>query len=110
MAELAASALTDTQSWCVALSGGPDSLALTAAATATLPTTALIVDHGLQPGSAAVAQTAREQALEMGCMAAQVLTVDVGVEGGPEAAARAARYSALDAARGDAPVLLAPHP
>lgn len=107
VAEFAASALPDTQSWCVALSGGPDSLALTAAATATLPTTALIVDHGLQPGSAAVAQTALEQALEMGCIAAQVLTVGVGVEGGPEAAARAARYSALDAARGNAPVLLA---
>ena len=41
--------------WCVALSGGPDSLALTAAAAAVLPTTALIVDHGLQPGSRSVA-------------------------------------------------------
>ena len=39
----------------MALSGGPDSLALTAAAVTVLPTTALIVDHGLQPGSAAVA-------------------------------------------------------
>ncbi len=30
-----------------------------------------------------------------------------GTEGGPEAAARAARYAVLEAARGDAPVLLA---
>lgn len=107
VAEFAATTLTTRRSWCVALSGGPDSLALTAAAAATLPTTALIVDHRLQPGSAAVAQTAREQALELGCIAAQVLTVHVGVAGGPEAAARAARYTALDAARGGAPVLLA---
>ena len=102
----AAGGLTDTQSWCVALSGGPDSLALTAAASATLPTTALIVDHGLQPGSADVAQTARQQALDLGCVAAQILTVRVGQAGGPEAAARAARYAALDTARRGAPVLL----
>ena len=93
--------------WCVALSGGPDSLALTAAAAAVLPTTALIVDHGLQPGSASVATTARDQALALGCVAAEVLRVDVGTTGGPEAAARSARYRALEAARGGAPVLLA---
>jgi tRNA(Ile)-lysidine synthase len=92
--------------WCVALSGGPDSLALTAVAAAVKPTTALIVDHRLQPGSDTVAMTAREQALSLGCVAAQVLCVDVGRDGGPEAAARAARYAALDSARGDAPVLL----
>lgn len=107
MAGFAASRLAGTRAWCVALSGGPDSLALTAAAATVLPTTALIVDHGLQPGSAAVAQTARRQALELGCVAAQVLTVDVGVAGGPEAAARTARYAALDGARCGAPVLLA---
>jgi tRNA(Ile)-lysidine synthase len=72
-----------------------------------LPTTALIVDHGLQPGSAEVAGTARGQALDLGCVEARVLPVQVGAEGGPEAAARAARYAALDAARGAAPVLLA---
>ncbi len=93
--------------WCVALSGGPDSLALTAVAAAAKPTTALIVDHGLQPGSADVAEAARDQALALGCVAAKVLRVDVGTEGGPEAAARDARYRALEAARGDAPVLLA---
>lgn len=92
--------------WCVALSGGADSLALTAVAADVKPTTALIVDHQLQPDSAAVADTARQQALLSGCVAAQVITVDIGATGGPEAAARTARYRALDAARDGAPVLL----
>jgi tRNA(Ile)-lysidine synthase len=92
--------------WCVALSGGPDSLALTAVAAGVRPTTALIVDHGLQPGSAAVAQTARQAAVNLGCADARVLPVVVGRRGGPEAAARAARYEALKEASGGAPVLL----
>lgn len=99
--------LPGATSWCVALSGGPDSLALAAAAAAALPTTALIVDHGLQPGSEQIAETARRQAHDLGCVDARVLRVQVGGDGGPEAAARAARYTALDAARADAPVLLA---
>lgn len=99
--------VADQQHWCIALSGGPDSLALTAVAAGLRPTTALIVDHGLQPSSAMVAATARAQALALGCVAAQVLCVEVGSAGGPEAAARSARYGALDSARGDAPVLLA---
>ena len=107
VAGFAAARLADAPSWCVALSGGPDSLALTAAAADLRPTTALIVDHGLQPGSAAVAETARRQALALGCADARVLPVDVGSDGGPEAAARAARYVALDTARAGAPVLLA---
>ncbi|MDZ5083932.1 MULTISPECIES: tRNA lysidine(34) synthetase TilS [Mycobacteriaceae] len=93
--------------WCVALSGGPDSLALTAAAAALRPTTALIVDHQLQQDSAEVARTARAQALTVGCVAARVLRVQVGAVGGPEAAARSARYAALDEARAGAAVLLA---
>jgi tRNA(Ile)-lysidine synthase len=93
--------------WCVALSGGADSLALAAAAANVRPTVALIVDHGLQPGSAAVANAARDQALGLGCVGAQVLRVDVGASGGPEAAARTARYAALDTARDGAPVLIA---
>lgn len=101
-----AAGIPEVRAWCVGLSGGPDSLALTAAAAATLPTTALIIDHGLQPDSAAVAHTARRQALDLGCIAAQVIPVTVGNEGGPENAARTARYSALDSARGGAPVLL----
>jgi tRNA(Ile)-lysidine synthase len=91
--------------WCVALSGGPDSLALTAVAAQLKPTTALIVDHGLQPDSAGVAETARRQAISVGCAEAEVVRVRVGNEGGPEAAARAARYAALGAYR-DGPVLL----
>jgi tRNA(Ile)-lysidine synthase len=102
----AATRLAEAQSWCVALSGGPDSLALTAAAATTLPTTALIVDHGLQQGSESTAATARDQALDLGCVRAEVLRVQVGSTGGPEAAARSARYAALDAARGGAPVLI----
>jgi tRNA(Ile)-lysidine synthase len=93
--------------WCVALSGGADSLAMTAAAAAAKPTTALIVDHRLQRDSWRVAAIARHQALALGCVDAQVLCVEVGTTGGPEAAARTARYRALDDARGDAPVLLA---
>lgn len=93
--------------WCVALSGGPDSLALTAVAATLRPTTALIVDHRLQSESARVAATAAEQALAVGCVDAQVISVDVGCQGGPEAAARTARYQALEQARAGAAVLLA---
>lgn len=105
--DFAAIRLADAPSWCVALSGGPDSLALSAAAAAVLPTTALIVDHGLQTGSDRVAEVAREQALALGCGDARVLRVRVGGAGGPEAAARTARYAALDEARHGRPVLLA---
>jgi tRNA(Ile)-lysidine synthase len=98
--------LTAVEGWCVALSGGPDSLALTAVAAPLRPTTALIVDHGLQSDSGAVAETARAQAVALGCVDAQVLCVRVGNEGGPEAAARAARYAALGAYY-EGPVLLA---
>ena len=87
--------LVTVERWCVALSGGPDSLALTAVAAQLRPTTALIVDHGLQPDSADVAETARAQAVSLGCVDVQVIRVHVGNEGGPEAAARAARYAAL---------------
>lgn len=107
VAALAAAELPGVPSWCVALSGGADSLALTAAAAPLRPTTALIVDHGLQPDSAAVAEAARLHALQLGCSDARVLAVRVEGRGGPEAAARAARYGALDAARDGAPVLLA---
>ena len=105
--EFARSYCAADERWCVALSGGADSLALAAAAAKVRPTVALIVDHGLQPGSADVATTARDQALGLGCVEAQVLRVDVGTSGGPEAAARTARYAALDAARDGMPVLVA---
>ncbi|AYF78696.1 tRNA lysidine(34) synthetase TilS [Nocardia yunnanensis] len=91
----------------VALSGGADSLALTAAACAEAAAVdALIVDHGLQDGSAEVAALTAVLALKLGCRSAQVLPVTVAHPGGPEAAARQARYAALDAARQGLPVLL----
>lgn len=91
----------------VALSGGADSLALTAAATAEAgPVHALVVDHRLQDGSDRVAARAADQARGLGCASARVLPVDVTGSGGMEAAARSARYAALDAARGERPVLL----
>ncbi|WP_293004236.1 tRNA lysidine(34) synthetase TilS [Mycobacterium sp.] len=107
VAAFAAEYLGPADQWCVALSGGPDSLALTGIAALLRPTTALIVDHGLQPGSAEVAATARGQALQLGCVEAQVISVQVDGGGGPEAAARSARYQALAQARRDQPVLLA---
>ncbi len=98
----------------VALSGGPDSLALAAAVAFEAPRAgmragAVIVDHGLQPGSADAAARASAQATWLGLAPVTVRTVSVGTEGGPEAAARTARYAALDAAAaetGAAAVLL----
>lgn len=87
----------------VGLSGGPDSLALAAATAFEAPRAgiragAIIVDHGLQDGSARVAQRAAEQATELGLHPIIVTRVTVGTEGGPEAAAREARYHAYAAA------------
>jgi tRNA(Ile)-lysidine synthase len=84
----------------VACSGGPDSLALVAATAWMAPrldlrATAIVVDHGLQTGSADVAQQARESCVALG-LDADVVRVEVGTAGGPEAAARSARYAALD--------------
>lgn len=107
VATFATEHLGTADSWCVALSGGADSLALTGIAATMLPTAALIVDHGLQPGSAEVAAVAKRQAKQLGCVDAQVLCVQVDGDGGPEAAARNARYRALADVRGDRPVLLA---
>ncbi|MGU3432902.1 tRNA lysidine(34) synthetase TilS [Actinomycetes bacterium M1A6_2h] len=91
----------------VALSGGADSLALTAAAVSEVSTVrAVVVDHGLQANSDRVAASAAEQAVRFGCSAAEVVTVEVDGSGGPEAAARRSRYAALDRARSGAPVLL----
>ncbi|TQF75268.1 tRNA lysidine(34) synthetase TilS [Rhodococcus spelaei] len=91
----------------VALSGGADSLALTAAAVVEAgPVHALVVDHRLQVGSGDVAARAAERARALGCASAQVLPVTVEGQGGLEAAARRTRYEALDAARADRPVLL----
>ncbi|RZS55219.1 tRNA(Ile)-lysidine synthase [Microcella putealis] len=116
----------------VALSGGPDSLALAAATAFEAPRAglragAVIVDHGLQEGSAEVAERAAKQARGLGLDPIQIERVRVdlygggmpvsgddairgtGGTGGPEAAARAARYAALEVAaveHGAAAVLL----
>ena len=87
----------------VALSGGPDSLALAAATAFEAPRAglragAVIVDHGLQPGSADAAARAARQAADLGLDPVLVRTVTVGAAGGPEAAARTARYAALEEA------------
>lgn len=89
----------------VALSGGADSLALAAAAAFEAPRLemragAVVVDHGLQDDSAAVAERAADQARELGLDPVLVVRVQVEAGGsGPEAAARTARYEALGAAR-----------
>ncbi|MDI2030761.1 tRNA lysidine(34) synthetase TilS [Saccharopolyspora sp. TS4A08] len=95
----------------VACSGGADSLALAAAAAHVarrlgVPAQAIVVDHGLQVGSGAIAERAVEQLARIG-MSAQVVEVAVDGMGGLEAAARKARYTALRAERpSGAPVLL----
>lgn len=85
----------------IALSGGADSLALAAATAFEGPKAgyrvgALIVDHGLQEGSAAVAERAAQAAQQLGLDPVEIRTVNVeeGAEG-PESAARSARYGAF---------------
>ncbi|WP_430592039.1 tRNA lysidine(34) synthetase TilS [Humidisolicoccus flavus] len=90
----------------VALSGGPDSLALAGAAAFEAPRAglragAVIIDHGLQTGSEAVAGRAAEQAKALGLDPVIVRTVQVTGEGGPEAAARQARYGAIQQVRSE---------
>ena len=88
----------------VACSGGPDSLALAEAASffarrGDYRVGAVVVDHGLQAGSAEVAAEAAAKLGRMGLEPVQVRTVSVPASGmGPEAAARTVRYAALDAA------------
>ncbi len=93
----------------IALSGGADSLALAAclafvAAREGWMAGAVVVDHGLQPGSAEVAERAAEQARTLG-LEAEVVAVEVGTDGGPEAAARDARYAVLRSRPVDAVLL-----
>lgn len=92
----------------VALSGGPDSTALLAAATFERPhrVAAVVVDHGWSPGSAEVAERAAAAATTAGAAPVQVRRA---LPTAGETAARAARYSELDAAAaefGAAAVLL----
>ena len=92
----------------VALSGGADSLALASAtareaARARVRAGAVVVDHGLQDGSAAVAESAAAQARALGLDPVLIRRADVARDSadGPEAAARTARYAELAAAASD---------
>lgn len=96
----------------VACSGGADSLALAAAAAHVVrgrTVRGLVVDHGLQDGSAAVAQRAAEQLEGLGLAEVTVLSARVGGPGGMEAAARRARYAALESARPEGGLVLLGH-
>ena len=100
----------------VALSGGADSLALAAAAAFEAPRAgmragAVVIDHGLQRGSADVAERAAAAARDLGLDPVVVRRVEVGSAGGPAAAARDARYAALEsvAAEHDAAAVLVGH-
>ena len=90
----------------VACSGGADSLALAAAvafeaAKAAVRAAAVVVDHGLQPGSARVAAQVAGRVAALGLSPVEVVEVAVTPGGdGVEAAAREARYAAVDAAAG----------
>ncbi|GAB3587895.1 tRNA lysidine(34) synthetase TilS [Calidifontibacter terrae] len=84
----------------VACSGGADSTAL-AAATAFeasalgIDAAAVIVDHGLQDGSAEIANQAAARVRRIGLPAIVHRVAVVPTTGGPEAAARVARYAVL---------------
>lgn len=86
----------------VAVSGGADSMAL-AAATAFvaeregLITSAVVVDHQLQPGSLSVARAVAHSVKSLGFTSVAVRSVTVTPGAGPEASARDARYQAIDA-------------
>ncbi len=99
----------------VGCSGGPDSLALVASAVWALAHRGeglhvVVVDHGLQEGSAQVAREAADAAHALGCDSVEIRRVEVGAAGGPEAAARGARREALRVAareQGSNQILLA---
>ena len=85
----------------VAVSGGPDSLALLLLAPAALPgrVAAATVDHGLRPAAADEARLVAALCAERG-IPHETLTVSVDQNGdGLQAAARIARYATLEAWR-----------
>ncbi len=90
----------------VACSGGADSVALAAALAfearyARVRVGAVVVDHGLQPGSADRARRTAVLLGDLGLDPVLVHRVSVGTDGGPEGAARSARYEALSTAARD---------
>lgn len=92
----------------VGCSGGADSLALAAAAAFVVTSAplrhrglragAVVVDHGLQPGSDERSERTAQVLRGLGLDPVDVVAVTVDGPGGPEAAARTARYAALRAA------------
>ncbi len=100
--------------WLVACSGGADSLALAWAAALVArrrgtPVRALVVDHGLQPASDAVAAAVVDLLGGFG-LDADAVRVTVEQDGsGVEASARTARYAALEAAAGPGERILLGH-
>ncbi|MBT2207575.1 tRNA lysidine(34) synthetase TilS [Actinomadura sp. NEAU-AAG7] len=99
-----------------ACSGGADSLALAGALAFEAPRSgrpagAVTVDHGLQEGSGARADTVVRVLTGLGLDPVGSVAVTVGAEGGMENAARNARYAALDAVaqRLDAAAVLLGH-
>ena len=86
----------------VACSGGADSLALAAAAAfearkLAVRVGSVVVDHGIQPDSAAVSSTVGDRLRELGLDPVEVAPVQVAASAdGLEAAAREARYAALE--------------
>lgn len=87
----------------VALSGGPDSLALAAATAfeaprATLRAGAIVIDHGLQEGSEKSALQAADAAKDLGLDPVVITKVSVIADSGIEADARRARYQAFESA------------
>ena len=97
-------ALADTTAVLLAVSGGPDSMALALAANFELPkrgikVCAAIVNHNLQVGSETVAEQTAQRLRALG-LEVSILDIKVSKTGaGPEAEARNARYSALEAER-----------
>ncbi|MBT4948705.1 MAG: tRNA lysidine(34) synthetase TilS [Candidatus Nanopelagicales bacterium] len=101
----------DTDSVVVGLSGGPDSLVLTAVAVwvgirSGFTVHAVVVDHGLQEGSYQIASNAVMAANILGVTSVEIRNVEVGSDGGMEMAARIARRAALLDAAGARPILL----
>lgn len=95
----------------VGLSGGVDSLVLTAVAIWVgerfgFTVQAVVVDHGLQVGSSEIASCAALAATQLGATSIQICNVEVGTAGGMEMAARTARRTALLEVANGRPILL----
>lgn len=101
----------NTDSVVVGLSGGPDSLVLTAIAVwvgkrSGFTVHAVVVDHGIQAGSQQIASDAAIAASTLGVTSVEIRHVEVGTDGGMEMAARTARRAALLDAADARPILL----